>query len=210
MRTEVVATDGFLLPNAELAARGLSMQKGFPSSYDLALIAAFLEDLRAGRSASVPVYSHAVYDRVPDQVRTVDPGAWDVVVVEGVNALQPEIARHADLTVYLDADEALVRSWFVDRLLEQIRAATDDDGRGAGGGRQEQGSFYRPFATLTSDAQREFAEGAWTGINLVNLTEHIAATVAEADLVVDKTEGHAATVRPGPRRGRGGPPDQPA
>ena len=42
--TAVVATDGFLLPNAELDARGLTMRKGFPESFDTPRMAQFLAD----------------------------------------------------------------------------------------------------------------------------------------------------------------------
>ena len=176
-RVEVVATDGFLLPNAELAARGLLAQKGFPASYDDDAIDAFVEDLRAGRPASVPVYSHANYDRVPGEVTTV-AGA-DVVIVEGVNALQPSLAAALDLAVYLDADEALVRSWYVARFLEQIVVAEDDET-----------SFYRGFVGLDEAGRRSLAEQVWEGVNLVNLVEHIEPTRANAHVVVVKGEGH--------------------
>ena len=177
LRVEVVATDGFLLPNAELAARGLLARKGFPASYDANAIAAFVADLRAGRPASVPVYSHATYDRVPGAATTI-AGA-DVVVVEGVNALQPELAAAADLGIYLDAPEPLVRSWYVDRFLEQIVAAEADET-----------SFYRGFTGLDADGRRALAEQVWEGVNLVNLVEHIAPTRERAHLVLVKDEGH--------------------
>lgn len=179
LRVEVVATDGFLLPNAELSARGLLAQKGFPASYDLAAIGAFVADLRAGRPASVPVYSHATYDRVAGESTVIAAADADVVIVEGVNALQPGLAPALDLAIYLDADEALVRSWYVARFLEQITHAETD-----------QTSFYRGFVALDEHGRRELAEQVWEGVNLVNLVEHIAATKANADLVVVKGEGH--------------------
>ena len=176
-RVEVVATDGFLLPNAELAARGLLAQKGFPASYDTDAIDAFVADLRAGRPASVPVYSHATYDRVPGEVTTVED--VDVVIIEGVNALQPELAAAIDLAVYLDADEALVRSWYVNRFLEQIVLAETDES-----------SFYRGFVGLDDAGRRALDEQVWEGVNLVNLVEHIEPTRANAHVVAVKGEGH--------------------
>jgi type I pantothenate kinase len=172
-----VPTDGFLRPNAELAAAGLLMEKGFPATYDDAAIETFLTDLRAGRPGAVPVYSHETYDRVPGEVRLVD--GVDVVVVEGVNALQPSVASHLDLRVFVDADEPLVRSWYVERFLELIAAAEADDA-----------SFYRRFVALDAEGRRGMAVAVWEGVNLRNLVEHIAPTRSAADVVLTKGEGH--------------------
>jgi type I pantothenate kinase len=177
LQVEVVATDGFLLPNDELGERGLLMQKGFPATYDVDALAQFLASLRATGRAEAPVYSHTTYDRVPDEARVVE-GA-DVVIVEGVNALQPEIAAGVDLAVYLDADEPLVRTWFVDRFLEQTALAEADET-----------SFYRRFVGLDDAGRRSMAETVWEAVNLVNLTEHIEPTRANAHVVVVKGEGH--------------------
>ena len=177
LRVAVVATDGFLLPNAELSARGLLAQKGFPASYDTEAIASFVDDLRAGRPASVPVYSHATYDRVPGESTAV--ADVDVVIVEGVNALQPELAAAVDLAIYLHAEEPLVRTWYVARFLEQIEAAETDES-----------SFYRGFTAMDEAGRRALAEQVWEGVNLVNLVEHIDPTRANADVVLVKGEEH--------------------
>jgi type I pantothenate kinase len=177
LRVEIVATDGFLLPNDELGRIGLLMQKGFPATYDVEALAQFLVDLRATGRAEAPVYSHATYDRVPGEVRVVRDA--DVVIVEGVNALQPDIAANVDLAVYLDADEPLVRGWYVERFLEQIAAAEDDET-----------SFYRRFVGLDDAGRRSMAETVWEAVNLVNLTDHIAPTRANAHVVLVKGEGH--------------------
>ena len=177
LRVEVVATDGFLLPNDELGRLGLLMQKGFPATYDVEALAQFLADLRATGRGEAPVYSHATYDRVPDEVRVVE-GA-DVVVVEGVNALQPDVAAAVDLAVYLDAEEPLVRSWYVERFLEQIALAEEDDT-----------SFYARFVGLDPAGRRSMATSVWEAVNLVNLTDHIAPTRANAHVVLVKGEGH--------------------
>ena len=177
MRVEVVATDGFLLPNDELGRLGLLMQKGFPDTYDVEALAQFLVDLRTTGRAEAPVYSHATYDRVPDERRLVEEA--DVVIVEGVNALQPDVAANVDLAVYLDADEPLVRSWYVDRFLEQTAAAESDES-----------SFYRRFVGLDDAGRRAMAESVWEGVNLVNLTAHIGPTRANAHVVLVKGEGH--------------------
>ena len=61
----VVCTDGFLYPNRELAARGITERKGFPESFDHDALARFLIAVRDGApEAHAPVYSHATYDIV--------------------------------------------------------------------------------------------------------------------------------------------------
>ena len=116
LSTEIVATDGFLMPTAELERLGLMMRKGFPETYDAALLAGVLERLQTGEEGvAVPVYSHEIYDRVPGPGRTLAPA--DVVIVEGVNALQPPAADWLDVAVYIEADEVDLRRWFTDRFL---------------------------------------------------------------------------------------------
>lgn len=179
----VVATDGFLRPNAELVAAGLLAQKGFPATYDLDAMVAFLTNLRAGRPGRVPVYSHATFDRVPGATVVVED--VEVLVVEGVNALQPKVAAHVDLGVYLHAEEPVVRGWFVTRFQEFVTAAETDAA-----------SFYGRFVDLDDEGRRSVAESVWSGINLVNLVDHILPTRSAADVVVEKAAGHTARVLP--------------
>jgi type I pantothenate kinase len=170
---EIVATDGFLRPNAALEAAGLGMKKGFPETYDADALHRFLGDLAAGRKAAMPVYSHVTYDIVPGQERAVD--GVGVVIVEGLNVLQTAAARdRLDLAIFLDADPAHAKAWYLTRL-HQIIA---DDPQ----------SF---FARLDPTQRDAMFEAAWTHLNLVNLHEHIAPTAAFADVVVRKAEDHA-------------------
>ena len=176
---EVVCTDAFLLPNAELEARGISMRKGFPESFDAPALDACLSALEAGRSVvEIPVYSHATYDRAPDEVQVLGPA--DVVIVEGVNALQPPVVDHLDLAIYIDADEADMRTWFVDRFLALCEAAIADET-----------SFYRGFAGMTREQQRGIADWTWREINAVNLRDHIAPSRSRATWVVSKRRDHS-------------------
>jgi len=105
-RVDLVTTDGFLLPAAELNARGIMKRKGFPESYDQRALLRFVTDVKAGsRSVDAPVYSHRLYDRVPDQVQTVSQP--DILIVEGLNVLQTGptlmISDLFDFSVYVDA-----------------------------------------------------------------------------------------------------------
>ena len=49
-RVELVTTDGFLYPNAELERRGLMERKGFPESYDRRALLRFVSRVKAGES----------------------------------------------------------------------------------------------------------------------------------------------------------------
>lgn len=172
---EIVATDGFLKPNAQLDAAGLGMRKGFPETYDLDAFHGFLADLAAARPASTPVYSHVTYDIVPGETRTV--AGEGVVIVEGINVLQTEAARaRFHLSLYVDAAPDHAKAWYLARLHGIIAADPD--------------SF---FARLDPDARDAMFEAAWTQLNLVNLEQHIAPTAAFADALVRKGADHALT-----------------
>lgn len=171
---QVVATDGFLRPNADLAKTDLIRRKGFPESYDTAAFHAFLAELAAGRPAAMPVYSHASYDIVPGQTRSVD--ATGVIIVEGINVLQTAEARSLfGLTVYVDADPEDMHAWYLRRIEAMIAA--------------DPASL---LAQIPDPAYRlSVVEAAWRDINLVNLTDHIAPTAQYADVVVRKSADHA-------------------
>lgn len=166
---EVVATDGFLLTNAELVARGLELRKGFPETYDVAALATFLGAVRGGATVvDVPVYSHELYDVVPDRRQTVR--APRILVMEGLGLTVPELAELLDFVVYLDADEDDAYRWYMDR-----------------------------FLTMFPESLRPIAEQAWTDINLVNLHDHILPARARADVVLEKGPDHVVRrVVPGP------------
>ncbi|MBA3302535.1 MAG: type I pantothenate kinase [Acidimicrobiia bacterium] len=180
LRAEIMATDAFLLPNAELERLGLSMRKGFPESYDVAALSSTLRQLQASKVVVTPVYSHLTYDRVPGEERRLDGAGVDVVVVEGVNALQPAVAAEQDRSVYVDAAEADAWCWFLERFLRLCEEGRDDPT-----------SFYAPLAPMAVEDQRAVADAAWAGINLVNLHEHIRPTRESATWVLAKGPDHS-------------------
>ena len=171
---EIVATDGFLRPNSELAAAGLIQRKGFPETYDIPAFQAFLDTLAAGREAATPVYSHVAYDIAQGETRTVN--ATGVVIVEGVNVLQTKAARERfGLAVYVDAAPEHVKGWYLKRLDEIIANEPDS-----------------LIAQIRDPELRaRLIEQAWTEINLVNLRDHIAPTAAHADVVIRKAADHS-------------------
>ena len=189
-RVELVPTDGFLFPNAMLEARGLMARKGFPESYDLEALLNFLGDVKAGRArVEAPVYSHLVYDVLPDQTLMIDQP--DVVIVEGLNVLQPAklpkdgeaipfVSDFFDFSIYIDAAEGLVEDWYVERFLRLRQTAFRDPA-----------SYFHRYANLSEEEARETGTAIWRSINLVNLTENILPTRQRADLILRKGEGHA-------------------
>ena len=174
---EVVATDGFLFPNAVLEGRGLLNRKGFPETYDGETFRAVLAEIRRG-AAEIPVYSHALYDIDPALARRLE--SPDVLIVEGLGLHEGAAALGLDVLVYLDADEAHVEAWFEDRFIDLWRAAETDPT-----------SFYARFREMDEAQTRAFAGQVWRAINLPNLREHIAPGRDVADLVVRKGADHA-------------------
>jgi type I pantothenate kinase len=186
---DLVTTDGFLLPNAVLEREGLMDKKGFPESYDLPAMLRFLTDVKAGRRPSrAPVYSHLTYDVVPNHFVEVDRP--DILIFEGLTVLQtgrpprdgsaiPFVSDFFDFSVYLDADEAILRTWYVDRWLT-LRSTAFTDPK----------SYWHRYAGLTDAEAIEIATSLWTRINLVNLSENILPTRRRADLILTKEESH--------------------
>ena len=173
--TEIVTTDGFLLPAAELDRLGLTMRRGFPESYDEPAIRAFLTEVRNGAAGvTVPVYSHEIYDVVQGAAHGLGDAA--VVIVEGVNALR--FSDQLDLAVYIDAPEPVIEGWYIERFLHLCAVAAPD-------------TFYANFSGLDDDGRRVMAHQVWGAVNRLNLEEYIAPTRAYAGVVVEKGVDHS-------------------
>lgn len=179
-RVRIVATDCFLLTNEVLAERGFSFLKGFPESFDLHALTRFVQDVKAReRRIEIPVYSHALYDVMPDEKIVIE--GPDLVILEGVVALQAPVVRLLDAAIYVDADEEIVRKWFMERFLRLTERAKNDPS-----------SFYAPFAELSEARVRELADATWDSINGVNLRQHIGPSKRNAHFVLTKAEDHRA------------------
>jgi type I pantothenate kinase len=188
-KVDLITTDGFLYPNAILERERLMERKGFPESYDLSALLHFLSDIKAGRRpARAPVYSHLIYDVMPNQWIEVDRP--DILIVEGLNVLQtgsppkdgkaiPYVSDFFDFSIYLDADEDVLMSWYVDRFLT-LRGTAFRDPK----------SYFHRYATLSDQEAIETAAAIWTRINLLNLNENILPTRQRADLILKKVESH--------------------
>ncbi len=184
-RVELVTTDGFLYPNAELERRGLMDRKGFPESYDRRALLEFLTEVKSGaEEVRAPFYSHMRYDIVPDA--TVVVRRPDVVIVEGLNVLQPPPAPNDvavsdlfDFSLYVDADPDHIEKWYIDRFLALRQGAFANPS-----------SYFNVFAQLTDDEARTTARGYWRDINMPNLLENVMPTRHRATLVLNKGIDH--------------------
>jgi len=191
--TELVTTDNFLYPNAVLAERGLTDRKGFPESYDRRALLRFVQQVRAGApEVTAPVYSHLAYDILPGRRQSVRRP--DVLILEGLNVLQPApagalaVADFIDFSIYVDARTDDIEQWFLARL-RALRDTAFSDPR----------SPFRQLAEVSLAEVDAFGAEVWKTINEVNLVENIQPTRARATLVLYKDAGHAVT-RVGLRR----------
>src|SRR5262245_50544450 len=188
-RVDLLTTDGFLYPNAVLSREGLMEKKGFPESYDLPALLRFLTDVKAGRRpVRAPVYSHLVYDVMPNHWVEIDRP--DILIVEGLNVLQtgrlpkdgkaiPFVSDFFDFSVYIDADEEVLKGWYIDRFLT-LRGTAFRDPK----------SYFHRYSSLSDQEAVETASSIWSRINLVNLHENILPTRQRADLILKKDESH--------------------
>ena len=189
-QVDLVTTDGFLFPNGVLEQRGLMERKGFPESYDLRRLVRFLADVKSGRpEVSAPVYSHLTYDIVPGEEQVVRQP--DIVIVEGLTVLQTSDGRSGhppslfvsdffDFSLYVDADEADIEQWYLERFLTLRDTAFADER-----------SFFHHFAALSESEAIQVARGIWRSINGVNLHENILPTRERARLILEKAPDHS-------------------
>lgn len=186
-RVDLVTTDGFLLPAAELNARGIMKRKGFPESYDQRRLLQFVADVKSGeREVRAPVYSHLTYDIVPGAEVVVRRP--DVLIVEGLNVLQPAdaatgglaVSDFFDYSIYVHARARDVRSWYIQRFKRLRETAF-----------LHPESYFHRYSTLTDQETLEMAERIWAQTNEPNLISNIRPTRRRARLVLSKGPDHS-------------------
>ena len=187
-KVDLVTTDGFLHPNAELGARGLMGRKGFPESYDVRRMIQFLADIRSSGRGVAPTYSHHVYDIVPDADQVID--GPDILIFEGLNVLQlgtgPGAPRAPftasdffDLSIYIDAEPGDIARWYEERfMLLRATAFQDPD------------AYFHRLAVLPEDEARKVGRRIWRDVNYLNLIENILPSRQRADLIIRKGADH--------------------
>lgn len=188
-RVDLVPTDGFLLPNAVLEDRKIMNRKGFPESFDQKALLQFMADVKAGRpNVTAPVYSHFDYDIRPGDHIVVDRP--DVLIVEGLNVLQPAtlpkdgeaipfVSDFFDFSIYIHAEPATIEDWYVTRFNALRETAF-----------RHPAAYFHRYSSLSDAESRRVALDIWRGINLRNLEENILPTRQRADLILDKGGDH--------------------
>jgi type I pantothenate kinase len=188
-RVDLITTDGFLLPNAELERRGLMNRKGFPESFDTTALLNFLGDVKSGAElVEAPVYSHFAYDILPGQKTAIERP--DILIVEGLNVLQPArlprdgeaipfVSDFFDFSIYIDAEAEAIEQWYVTRFMKLRQTAFRDPG-----------AYFHRYSALTISEAEARALEIWRTINLRNLEENILPTRRRARLILRKGPNH--------------------
>jgi len=188
-RVDLITTDGFLLPNAELERLGIMNRKGFPESFDTGRLLNFLADVKSGVGrVEAPIYSHFHYDILPGQTVVVERP--DILIVEGLNVLQPArlpqdgeaipfVSDFFDFSIYMDADPEIIEQWYLTRFMRLRTTAFRDPG-----------AYFHRYSQLSADDATERALTIWRTINLRNLEENIVPTRQRAGLILRKGSNH--------------------
>ncbi|MCT8562010.1 type I pantothenate kinase [Glaesserella parasuis] len=189
-KVDLITTDGFLYPLKTLQERNLMKRKGFPESYDIHRLIEFVSDIKSGkRNVKAPVYSHPTYDIIPDQFNEVDQP--DIVILEGLNMLQSGmnyphsphnvfVSDFVDFSIYVDADETLLKDWYIHRFLKFRRGAFSDPH-----------SYFHHYSKLSEQEAITTASTIWDEINGLNLRKNILPSRERANLILVKGEDHA-------------------
>lgn len=188
-KVDLITTDGFLYPLKTLEEKNLLKKKGFPESYDIHRLISFVSDLKSGkRHVKAPIYSHLTYDIIPDQFNEVDQP--DIVILEGLNVLQSGmnypssphnvfVSDFVDFSIYVDADENLLKEWYIYRFLKFRRSAFSDPN-----------SYFHHYSKLSESEAIQIASTIWDEINGLNLKQNILPSRERANLILVKGDNH--------------------
>ena len=147
------------------------------------LLLNFLDAVKNGMTARIPVYSHEVYDIIPDQEQVIE--APDFLIVEGINVFQNQknkriyMTGYFDFSIYIDAENDLIEKWYLERFDSLLELAKTDKTK-----------YYNRFVKMPHKDALEFAKMVWKTVNLVNLEKYIEPTRNRAELILHKTDNH--------------------
>ena len=188
-KVDLITTDGFLYPNQRLEEKAILNRKGFPESYDTKRLLGFLSDIKSGKErVAAPVYSHLIYDIIPDKLQWVEQP--DILIVEGINVLQVNVkgkqrgprvfvSDFFDYSIYVDADPEHLLEWYIQRFDRLRKTAFQDTD-----------SYFHRYADLNEQQSMEQATRIWNEINKPNLLKNILPTRLRADLILEKGRHH--------------------
>ncbi|MGL6260771.1 type I pantothenate kinase [Vibrio sp. WXL210] len=187
-KVDLVTTDGFLYSKRELEQRNIMHRKGFPESYNIRRLLAFVARAKAGQfPLKVPVYSHLTYD-ITEEKQVID--SPDVIIIEGLNVLQSGmdyphephrtfISDFLDFSLYVDAEPEVIEQWYVERFLNFRSGAFMD-----------KNSYFHHYTRLSENQAIEKAKSIWQEINGKNLQDNILPTKERARLILKKGPNH--------------------
>lgn len=179
---ELVTTDGFLYSKETLMKKGILDKKGFPDSYDMEALISFLLAIKSGSDASIPIYSHEIYDVLPEKEHIDAP---DILIVEGINVFQTSANKQLyindffDFSIYVDAKEHNIERWYLERFKTFLSLA-----------QQDPTNYYHQFTSLPQEETIKLARDTWKKVNLVNLRKYIEPTRSRADVILHKDKTH--------------------
>lgn len=181
-KVSLVTTDGFLYPTKVLKERGLMQRKGYPESYNRRALLRFVTEVKSGApQVKAPVYSHVVYDILPDEQQVIEQP--DILILEGLNVLQTGptlmVSDLIDFSVYVDARTSVIEQWYINRFLRLRHTAF-----------RKPGAHFAHYAGLEDPEAAAQAREIWQSINLPNLVENILPTRVRASLVLTKRPDH--------------------
>lgn len=182
---KLITTDGFLFSKSELQAKKLLHRKGFPESYNMEILLEFLSSVKSGKkNLKVPLYSHAIYDIIPNLYETINQP--DILIIEGINVLQLPanqqiyVSDFFDFSIYIDAKTEIIENWYLKRFQMLLELAREDES-----------NYYHKFTHLSLEEALKIAKATWKNINLINLNEYILPTKGRANLILHKNQEHS-------------------
>ncbi|HHF1705642.1 TPA: type I pantothenate kinase, partial [Haemophilus influenzae] len=185
-KVDLITTDGFLYPLEKLKKDHLLHKKGFPISYDTPKLIHFLADVKSGKTeVEAPIYSHLTYDIIPDKFNVINKP--DILILEGLNVLQTGnnktnqtfVSDFVDFSIYVDAEEKLLKEWYIKRFLKFRESAFNDPN-----------SYFKHYANLSKEESITTASKIWDEINGLNLNQNILPTRERANLILKKGQNH--------------------
>ncbi|MBI4264002.1 MAG: type I pantothenate kinase [Acidobacteria bacterium] len=95
-------------------------------------------------------------------------------------ALPMFVSDFFDFSIYVDANEADIEHWYIERFLKLRETVF-----------QNPSSYFHHHAALTPDQASATARTLWQTINLVNLRQNVLPTRERAHLILEKGRDHA-------------------
>ena len=134
------------------------------------------------------MYSHLIYDIVPGEQQVVRRP--DILIVEGLNVLQPALpgkygrtrlglADFFDFSVYVHARPEDIEEWYLSRFRKLRETAFQDPA-----------SYFRRFTQVPEGQALEYPRMMWRTVNRPNLLQNVAPTRGRANLVLRKGPDH--------------------